>query len=197
MAKENSSRQLRQRIAQNAARLMAEEGIGDYAFAKRKAARQLGIEDTQCLPGNAEILDELRLYQEIYQADEQPQQLSLLRQDALTTMRLLEKFHPYLTGAVLDGSAGRFAETDLLLFADSDKEVEIFLLGQNIPYTTREKIHHSHGVKRKIPVFVLEGPHGTIHLNICSSDDARRPLSGSGTCADITEVETLLGNPKI
>ena len=55
MGRESSSRQIQQRqmVDQQAARLMAEEGIADYAFAKRKAARQLGMEDGKCLPGNA------------------------------------------------------------------------------------------------------------------------------------------------
>ena len=43
---------LRRSIATQAARLIAEEGIDDYAFAKRKAARQLGVPERD-LPSNA------------------------------------------------------------------------------------------------------------------------------------------------
>ena len=57
MAKDSPNRQhqLRQLIAQQAARMMAEEGISDYAYAKRKASRQLGAKDINCMPTNAEL----------------------------------------------------------------------------------------------------------------------------------------------
>ncbi len=51
-----------------------------------------------------------------------------------TGWRLLAVFHPYLTGSVLDGTAGRFSMIDILLYPDSDKDVEIFLLNQGIAY---------------------------------------------------------------
>ena len=51
---------MRARIAAAAARLMAEDGIDDFALAKRKAARQLGAPDTEALPANQEIEAELR-----------------------------------------------------------------------------------------------------------------------------------------
>jgi hypothetical protein len=175
MPKESAARQhhLRQLVAQQAARMMAEEGIADFAFAKRKAARQLGIEEAHCLPGNAEIESELRIHQGIYHGEEQVAFLRQLRSDALATMRLLERFDPQLTGPVLDGTAGRYAETDVHLFADSDKEVEIFLLSNKIPYQTSERFYQYGNERRKVPVFTLEGPSGPIKLNVFSLEDAR------------------------
>jgi hypothetical protein len=123
---------LRRDIASRAARLMAEDGVADYGFAKRKAARQLGVAETEALPGNDEVEAELRAYLALYQEDEQAQRLHHLRGVALEVMRLLERFSPYLTGAVLNGTAGRYAQIEIALFADSAKEVEIFLLGRDI-----------------------------------------------------------------
>ena len=57
-----------------------------------------------------------------------------LRGVALAVMALLESFRPCLIGAVLDGTAGRYADVELELFADSAKDVEIFLLSRHIPY---------------------------------------------------------------
>src|SRR5690554_1902322 len=58
----------RREIAAVAARMMAEDGIADFGFAKRKAARQLGLpEKTEALPTNAEIEAELRAWQALYQ----------------------------------------------------------------------------------------------------------------------------------
>lgn len=197
MSKDSASRQhhLRQLVAQQAARMMAEEGIADYAFAKRKAARQLGMEDAHCLPNNAEIESELRIHQGIYHGEEQTRTLKQLRSDALATMRLFERFDPQLTGPVLEGTAGRYAETDLHLFADSDKEVEIFLLSNKIPYQTGERFYHYGNERRKVPVFTLEGPSGPIRLSIFAPDDARilpRTLQGGVSRARMSRVAALL-----
>lgn len=125
---------MRREIASLAARLMAQDGISDYGFAKRKAARQLGASETEALPNNSEIEAELRAYQSLYQGDETRVRLSELRATALDVMRFLEHFTPYLHGHVLEGTAGRFAEVELLLFAGSSKEVELYLLNCGIEY---------------------------------------------------------------
>ena len=54
MSRRNGARHngMRERIAAAAARIMAEEGIDDFALAKRKAARRLGAPDSEALPGN-------------------------------------------------------------------------------------------------------------------------------------------------
>jgi hypothetical protein len=126
---------MRRNIASLAARFMAQDGIGDYGFAKRKAARQLRVAVADALPTNEEIEIELRAYQSIYHSEEQPARLLELRRAALDLMRRLERFSPYLTGHVLEGTAGRFAMVELRLYPLTEKDVEIFLLSNNIPYT--------------------------------------------------------------
>jgi hypothetical protein len=128
------STHLRQSIASAAARLMAEDGIGDYGQAKRKAAKSLGATDCEALPSNEEVEAELRSYQALFQDEEQIERLHELRHAALEAMEFLQDFRPYLTGAVLDGTAGRYAEIELELYADSAKDVEIFILSRNISY---------------------------------------------------------------
>ncbi|MDD2801989.1 MAG: hypothetical protein PHE96_11065, partial [Methylococcales bacterium] len=112
MAKENLQH-IRQLIAQQAARMMAEDGISDFAYAKKKAGRQVGAMNNDVLPSNVEIEDELKLYNALFLSDEQPENLYQLRKNALFTMRLLERFNPYLTGSVLDGTAGLGSETHI------------------------------------------------------------------------------------
>lgn len=133
---------LRQAIAGLAARMMAEDGIDDYGFAKRKAARQLGAADGD-LPNNAEVEAELRAYQALYQGEELQARLKELRQIALAAMELLAPFNPYLTGSVLDGTAGRYAKVELELFPDSAKDVEIFLLNKGFDVEQREPGRHA------------------------------------------------------
>lgn len=129
---------LRREIAALAARMMAEDGISDFGFAKRKAARQLGATEAESLPNNAEIEAELRAWQALYQDEEQDERVHEMRSTAVEVMRLLEDFRPYLTGGALDGTAGRYSEVEIDLFPESAKEVEIFFLNQNLPYEHRE-----------------------------------------------------------
>lgn len=205
MAKENLH-QLRQLIAQQAARMMAEDGISDFAYAKKKAGRQLGAIDNSVLPSNTEIEDELKLYNALFLSEEQPENLRNLRKSALFTMQLLERFNPYLTGSVLDGTAGLGSETHIHLFAESLKDLEMFLLNQDIPFETNEKSYRimndgkrdKKGDNRKrVPVFTLEMNTGLIKLSIFESDDIRvatkRAADGTNAeRADIEEVKELL-----
>lgn len=119
-------------IASAAARLMAEDGITDYHQAKRKAARQLGLSEHVAFPDNAEVEAELRAYRSLYQGEEHAELLAAMRHTALGLLELLAGFNPYLTGSVLDGTAGEHSRIDILVFADSAKEVEIFLLNRGI-----------------------------------------------------------------
>ncbi|NMG54257.1 hypothetical protein [Aromatoleum aromaticum] len=136
----NASRSgnLRRGVAALAARMMAEDGISDFGFAKRKAARQLGISESEALPNNAEIEAELRAWQALYQDEEQPERLLEMRRAAIEVMRLLGEFRPYLTGGALDGTAGRYTEVDIELYPESAKDVEIFFLNHDIGYEHRE-----------------------------------------------------------
>ena len=119
-------------IASAAARLMAEDGITDFHHAKRKAARQLGLPEHTAFPDNAEVEAELRVYRSLYQEEGHAELIAAMRHTALELLDLLAEFHPYLTGSVLDGTAGEHSKIDILLFADSAKEVEIFLLNRGI-----------------------------------------------------------------
>lgn len=199
MAKENSQH-LRQLIAQQAARMMAEDGVSDFAYAKKKAGRQVGVLENSILPSNAEIEEELKLYNALFLSEQQPENLRELRINALFTMQLLERFNPHLTGAVLDGTAGLMAETHIHLFADSIKEVEMFLLNQQIPFDVNEKSYRvmndgkrdKKGDKRKtVPVFTLETEKGLIKLSVFDVDDIRvaTKRTADGSNADRLNVE--------
>ena len=119
-----------------AARLMAEHGISDYYAAKRKASQQLGAPDTRNMPGNEEIEQALIDYQRLFQSDQHPRQLRLLREAAVAAMRLLTRFQPRLVGSVLSGTAHAHSEINLHLFADVAEEVGVFLLAHDIPHET-------------------------------------------------------------
>jgi hypothetical protein len=135
--------QLRTRIAVLAARMIAQDGA-DYATAKTKAARQvLGVDRIQAnqMPDNAQVEDEVLKYQELFQGPERRARLLQLRQAALGVMEALAEFNPYLTGAVLSGSAGMHDDIELQLFAESPKDVQIFLLSRDVTIDISETPH--------------------------------------------------------
>lgn len=186
---------IRAEIAALAARMIAEDGT-DYGTAKRKAARQIlgnARVKGEVLPDNAQIEEEVRIYNQIFFSDTQPQRLLHLRQLALSVMRELEIFQPYLVGAVLNGTAGEHSDIHIQLFADSPKDVEIHLLNQGINFEVSETAHFR---ARNEPVETLsfmwqaEG----IHLSLYNRDDLRGALKTAGRLerGDIAAVRTLI-----
>jgi hypothetical protein len=184
---------MREQLAHQTAKLMAEDSITDYALAKRKAARQLGASDTQHLPSNQEVDEALHSYRVLYQQDSHPVILYQLREEALVAMCMLESFHPYLTGSVLNGTAGEQSDINLQLFSDDTKAVLLFLLKHNIEFEDGEWKVQVAGHEEIVPSYTLTGESGTqIHI-IVLPENAR--YSGSRkpeTHADIEAVKTLL-----
>lgn len=184
---------MREQLAHLSARLIAEGGITDFAFAKRKAAKQLGAADTQHLPSNHEVEEALHSYRALYQHESHPAILFQLREEALAAMRLLAEFNPYLTGSVLSGTAGELSDINLMLFSDDAKAVLLFLLKHNIEFEDGEWKVRVGGHEESVPSYTLTGESGTQMHIIVLPENARH--SGSRhpeTHADITAVEGLL-----
>jgi hypothetical protein len=178
-------------ICSTAARLIAEDGISDYTQAKKKALRHLGLPESTPLPTNGEVDEALRAWQAVFQEDEQAERIAHLRRKAAEWMALLQDFRPYLTGSVLDGTAGRYAEIDLQLFADSAKDVEIFLLNRGIQYA-----HATPRNDRAEAVLVVESDGTSANLVVYSLLDERvSPKGRDGRPrerARLTAVQNLL-----
>ena len=131
--------QMRARIAQEAARLMTEEGVQDYYAAKRKAAQHLGAPDTRNMPKNNEVEAALEAYQRLFRGEQQPSHLKALREGAVQAIQFLADFNPRLVGSVLSGTAGQHADINLHLFADTPEEVSLFLMEAHIPFQASHK----------------------------------------------------------
>ncbi|KAF0205547.1 MAG: hypothetical protein FD173_888 [Gallionellaceae bacterium] len=184
---------MREQLAHLSARLIAEGGITDFAFAKRKAAKQLGAADTQHLPSNHEVEEALHSYRALYQHESHPAILFQLREEALAAMHLLAEFNPYLTGSVLSGTAGELSDINLMLFSDDAKAVLLFLLKHNIEFEDGEWKVRVGGHEESVPSYTLTGESGTQMHIIVLPENARH--SGSRhpeTHADIAAVEGLL-----
>lgn len=129
---------LRQRLAEECARLMSQEGVDDFQTAKNKAAARLGA-NKKHLPSNSEIEQALQQYQRLFRSDAQHQRLRAQREAALQAMRFLAEFEPRLVGSVLSGTAHEHAGITLHLFSDSAEDIGFFLMQQNIPYEPIER----------------------------------------------------------
>lgn len=179
MPRETGRNDRRSLIAHLAARLMAEDGIEDYALAKRKAARQAGVPDTRELPTNDEIDAALRTYQQIYHQEEHRDRLRALRETALRAMRELAQFNPYLTGSVLNGNAGKYADINLQLFTDSPKVVELYLIDRGIPYRTAQSRLYCGAEPLTAPVYTVNDDGTEIEITVLSPRELRGSLRTS------------------
>jgi hypothetical protein len=115
---------LRHELAEEAARLMVEHGIQDFALAKRKAAERLGVRAAaSALPSNVQIQERLVERQRLFEPEARDRRLAKLRLIATNVMEVLESFRPKLVGAVLDGSATVSSQIELHVFSDSPEAV--------------------------------------------------------------------------
>ncbi len=186
---------MRRRIAHAAARLLAEDGSLDYGSAKRKAARQLGAPDSGNLPDNQQIEEALRSYQAIYQADQTRALLTTLRQTAIEYMEHLAAFDPHLTGSVLNGTAGPYADINLQLFTDDQKDVEFLLMRLGSPYQAGEYRPAESG-GRTYPRFLINDPRAPVDLVVYPAAELRGmkrlQADGSPRRLRLPQVRTLV-----
>jgi len=192
---------MRARIAAAAARIMAEDGIDDFALAKRKAARQLGAVEAQSLPANDEIEAQLRAYRALYEAEAHPRRISELRRIALDAMEALACFNPYLTGSVLKGIAGPYAEIEIQLFPDSAKDVEIFLLDQDLAFQTHERRRYAGDRAHLASVLSLAWRDVPMKLSVFDRRDERIALKTSPAGrvperANVAELRALISGER-
>jgi hypothetical protein len=174
--------QLRARIAVAAARMIAQDGA-DYGTAKAKAARQvLGVDRPlpNYLPDNLEVEDEVRRYQALFQGPVQSARLKQLREAALGVMEYLADFGPHVTGPVLNGTAGEHDDIHLQLFADSAKEVQIWLLNRNINIEMSETPHFKGGRHDPVETVSFLWHKEMVHAELYDMNDLRGALKPRG-----------------
>lgn len=199
MAKERSRRDnnLRRQLAYQAARLMAEDGVTDFAAAKWKAARQAGLADAKLLPDNQEIEAALREYQGLYQSQDQPAHLRRMREVAVKVMRDFQEFRPALVGSVLAGTAGQHSDVNLQLFTDDPKALALFLLNRRYRFEEGSRRMRRGEQLDEVPRYRIEVDGIPVTLTVLDRDDERvspvRAASEGPQRARLADVEALLG----
>ncbi len=168
--------QMRQRIAQESARIMAESGVRDFLTAKRKAAAQLGAVDTRNMPNNAEIEQAAIDYQRLFEHDGQKDSLSQLLKAALEAMEFFNRFQPRLVGSILSGIVTEHAGLELHLFSEPAEEVTFFLIDNNVPYEQKNRrVRHSPDTYQEYPGYRFLAGELEVDLTVFPHGGLRQP----------------------
>ena len=126
-------------VAQEAARIIVNQGVRDYGLAKKKAAERLGFNSRGSLPGNAEIEQAVSEHLQLFAGESHSNLLRSMRLAALSAMDLLNMFSPRLVGPVLNGTADANSAVNLHVFADSPEAVALALDERGIGYRAYER----------------------------------------------------------
>ncbi len=126
-------------VAQEAARIIVNQGIRDYRAAKLKAAERLGMSSRGSLPNNAEIEQALGEHHQLFGGDSHTDLLRSAREAALSAMQMLSSFEPRLVGPVLNGTADANSAVNLHVFADSPEAVAMQLDSMAVSYRPYER----------------------------------------------------------
>jgi hypothetical protein len=159
----------RARIADLAARLIAEHGIADWSLAKRKAVRQLLLPERTALPADGEIEAALAAHHALFGGDEHAATLRAQREEALTWLRSFGTFAPTLVGGVAAGWATEHSDIRIELVADDSKEVELALINRNVAYRVAPGI-----AAHAAPELLIDTPHGDVRLIVRTPNGARQ-----------------------
>jgi len=159
----------RNRIAQVAAKLIAEHGIVDWSLAKRKAVRQLMLPDRAALPGDDEIEIALVDYHALFGGEQHVAQLRAQREEALRWMQRLAQFEPVLVGGVAVGWASAHSDIQIHLVAANAKIVELALINAGVAY--RSMNADDDGPQR---IHVDSASGSSVRLSVRTPEEARQ-----------------------
>ena len=154
-----SSKKIKLSVANLAAQLIMEDGIKDYLYAKKKAAKSLGINENANLPTNSQIDKAIDEFNKIFNPNIDIEFLQQFKTQALEVMSIFKNFKPHLMDQLSQGIIPKFPEIKINLFADNLKDVEYVLLNSDLSYDFKEVKMNAKGGKhsvKSIPTIYLE-----------------------------------------
>ncbi len=162
------------KLAQEAARIIVSEGVHDYQRAKCKARERLHALQGVALPSNVEIESAIRSFTRTFLPGHE-RVLRNMRCTALTVMNWLTPYHPYLTGPVLEGTAG--AETPISLHVSCDCTEEVLTLLQRRGMAVRLADRHFRQQRHYtcLPVLVFTYREHEIDITVFSLRQQHQP----------------------
>lgn len=194
----NGNDRARQMVAQEAARIIVDQGIRDYRVAKIKAADRLGLNTRGSLPGNAEIERAIEEHHQLFGGEEHANLLRSLRVVAINVMQILADFTPRLVGPVLVGTADENSAVNLHVFTDSPEMIAFALGDHNLNYRPYERrLKSRRGQIETYAGFQFRHAHTDIQATVFPVDGIRQaplsPIDGKPmTRADENRVRELV-----
>jgi predicted HD phosphohydrolase len=190
---------IRRQIAFLAAQMMYHRLETEYFTAKRKAARQLGVEHRfrpGDLPSNSEIRDQIQAMARMHEGDNRLDRLRDMRLEALRFMRKLTRFRPRLIGSVWTGHVRHGSDIDIHIFCDSLALVTDTLDELAVPYTVERKRIVKHNEERVFTHIHVDDRY-SFELTLYPEDKAHYVFKSSITGkaierASIAELEAFL-----
>jgi hypothetical protein len=173
----------RLRVATEAARLLARLGLQDYREAKRRAARNLGIDDPASQPSDGEIRERLIEYQRLFGGTDQATALQRRRESAAQAMDRFAAFEPRLVGRVLDGSADERSPVQLQVFSAEPEAVARFLMDAGLPARALPwlHLHLGQGREARVPAWAFLAGEIEFEVAVLPPNLLRQPpLDGDG-----------------
>jgi hypothetical protein len=178
---------------------MYERLESEYFTAKRKAARQLGIDSRyhpKDLPSNSEIRDHIQILAIMFEGDQRTENLREMRVEALLLMRRLRRFRPALIGSVFTGHIRKGSDIDIHVFSDQISAVTMVLDEMGLPYDVERKRIVKHNEERIFTHIHARGRF-SFELTVYSEDKATYTFKSSITGkaierATINELEQFL-----
>ena len=169
-----SSKNIKLSVANLAAQLIMEDGIKDYLYAKKKAAKSLGINENANLPTNSQIDKAIDEFNKIFSPNIDIEFLQQFKTQALEVMSIFKNFKPHLMNHLSQGVIPKFPEIKINLFADNLKDVEYVLLNSQLSYDFKEvKMNNKEGKHsvRSIPTIYLENLFIPAEINVYFEND--------------------------
>jgi predicted nucleotidyltransferase len=190
---------IRRQLAFLAAQMMYLRTESEYFTAKRKAAKQLGVEYRHRpgdLPSNKEIRDQIQVMARIHEGPKRIEHLRDMRLDALRLMRLLVRFRPRLIGSVRTGHVRKGSDIDIHIFCDSQALVTDTLDELGLQYDVEHKRIIKYGEEQSFTHIHIYDNHN-YELTLYPEDKAHYVFKSSITGkaierASIAELEALL-----
>lgn len=170
---------LRQQIADEAARLMLDQGIRDFGLAKRKASERFGQPDRGALPRNTEIEAALSERSQLFDGAEHQKRLQAARERALKIMRWFYAHSPRAVGGVVSGALSPHDAIEIHLFTDAPEDIAWALHDRGVPYRDRVRRFRRYDKSTdSVPLFSFAEDGVLIELLAFPEDGVRQaPLS--------------------
>lgn len=128
--------------------MMYERLETEYFTAKRKAAKQVGVDSRyhpKDLPSNREIRDHIQMLACLYEGEKRVQNLQDMRMNALRLMRILHRFRPALIGSTWTGHIRKGSDIDIHVFSDQIVAITMILdeIGFNYEIENKRIVKHN------------------------------------------------------